>query len=77
MPRIYDSSAITQRRRDLAQAGSFITRIQSSTEPQTSYGPLQGNYDASVMNSVKMGQPKDFYRNNGCVIISNGCPPSL
>jgi hypothetical protein len=73
MPRIYDSSAITQRRRDLAQAGSFITRIQSST-PQTSYGPLQGNYDASVMNSVKMGQPKDFYRNNGCVIISNGCP---
>lgn len=26
------------------------------------------------MNSVKMGQPKEFYRNSGCVIISNGCP---
>jgi hypothetical protein len=26
------------------------------------------------MNSIKNGQPKEFYRNNGCVIISNGCP---
>jgi hypothetical protein len=26
------------------------------------------------MNSVKMGQPKEFYRNSGCIIISNGCP---
>jgi hypothetical protein len=74
MSRIFDSSALTQRKRDLAQAGSFINRIQSTTNPQTSYGPLQGNYDASVMNSVKMGQPKEFYRNNGCVIVSNGCP---
>lgn len=74
MSRIYDSSAITQRRRDQAQAGSFINRIQNPNNPQTSYGPLQGNYDASIMNSVKMGQPKEFYRNSGCVIISNGCP---
>jgi hypothetical protein len=74
MSRIYDSSAITQRRRDQAQAGSFINRIQNPNHPQTSYGPLQGNYDASIMNSVKMGQPKEFYRNSGCVIISNGCP---
>ena len=74
MSRIYDSSAITQRRRDQAQAGSFINRIQNPNNPQTSYGPLQGNYDASIMNSVKMGQPKEFYRNSGCIIISNGCP---
>ena len=74
MSRIYDSSALTQRRRDQAQAGSFINRIQNPNTPQTSYGPLQGNYDASIMNSVKMGQPKEFYRNSGCVIISNGCP---
>jgi hypothetical protein len=74
MSRIYDSSALTQRRRDQAQAGSFINRIQNPNNPQTSYGPLQGNYDASIMNSVKMGQPKEFYRNSGCIIISNGCP---
>ena len=74
MSRIYDSSAITQRRKNMAQAGSFINRIQSSTNPQTSYGPLQGIYDASIINSIKMGQPKEFYRNNGCIIISNGCP---
>ena len=74
MSRIYDSSALTQRKRDLAQAGSFINRIQNQNNPQTSYGPLQGNYDASIMNSVKMGQPKEFYRNSGCIIISNGCP---
>ena len=76
MSRIYDSSAITQRRKNMAQAGSFINRIQSSTNPQTSYGPLQGIYDASIINSIKMGQPKEFYRNNGCIIISNGCPCS-
>ena len=76
MSRIYDSSAITQRRKNMAQAGSFINRIQSSTNPQTSYGPLQGIYDASIIHSIKMGQPKEFYRNNGCIIISNGCPCS-
>lgn len=74
MSRIYDSSALTQRKRDLAQAGSFINRIQNPNNPQTSYGPLQGNYDASIMNSIKMGQPKEFYRNSGCIMISNGCP---
>ena len=74
MSRIYDSSALTQRKRDMVQAGSFINRIQHPNNPQTSYGPLQGNYDASIMNSVKMGQPKEFYRNQGCIVISNGCP---
>jgi len=74
MSRIYDSSAITQRRRDQIQAGSFINRIQNPNHPQTSYGPLQGIYDASIMNSIKMGQPKEFIRYNGCVVVSNGCP---
>ena len=60
MSRIYDSSAITQRRKNMAQAGSFINRIQSSTNPQTSYGPLQGIYDASIINSIKI--PTNYTR---------------
>ncbi len=74
MPRAYDSSAITQRKKDMTLAGSFINRIQNPNNPQTGYGSSPGNYDASIINSIKWGQPKDFYKNLGCVTILNGCP---
>jgi hypothetical protein len=72
---IYDSSLLTQRRRDKAVSGSFITRIQNPTNPTTGYAPLLGIYDQSIINTVKMGQMKEYRKNDGaCETVNNGCP---
>ena len=72
---IYDSSLLTQRRRDKAISGSFINRIQNPTNPTTGYAPLLGIYDQSIINTVKMGQMKEYRKNDGgCESINNGCP---
>jgi hypothetical protein len=68
---LYDSSMITTRRALKTTSGSFINRIQRST---TGYAPLLGIYDQSIINAVKMGQMKEFRKDNGCVIVDNGCP---
>ncbi len=72
---IYDSSLITQRKQDKTISGSFITRIQNPTNPNTGSAPLLGITEQSIINYVKNGQMK-FYRKNdgGCTTISNGCP---
>jgi len=46
---IYDSSLITQRRKNTTISGSFINRIQSTTNPITGYGPTIG-YFSTVHN---------------------------
>lgn len=69
---IYDSSLITKRRKDKAESGSFINRIQNS---KTGYAPILGIWDQSIINTVKSGNMA-YYRKGagGCTIISNGCP---
>lgn len=72
---VYDSSLITQRRKDKAESGSFINRITNATNPNTGYAPLLGIYDQSIINTVKQGNMK-YYRkgDGGCTTINNGCP---
>jgi hypothetical protein len=57
---IYDSSLITQRRKNTTISGSFINRIQSITNPTTSYGPLLGISQSSIINSVITGQMTEY-----------------
>ncbi len=73
---IYDSSFLTMRKNNRVISNSFNGRLYPSGQnvlPQntTSYGPLLGVYDNSIMNNVQMGKQVE-YRNN-CV-INNGCP---
>ena len=71
---IYDSSFITQRKRERAISGSFINRIQNPTNPTTGSPPLLGTSEQSIINTVKTGQMTQYRKNNGCVFISPGCP---
>jgi hypothetical protein len=72
---IYDSSLITQRRKAKAESESFINRIQNTTNPSTGYAPRLGIYDQSIINTVKMGQMKEYRKNDGaCETVNNGCP---
>ena len=50
---IYDSSFITQRKRERAISGSFINRIQNPTNPATGSAPLLGISEQSIINTVK------------------------
>ena len=80
---IYDSSLITQRRKDKAESGSFISRISpwnssnATNQPTTGYAPLLGIYDQSIINTVKNGN-MPFYRKGagGYITVNNGCPCS-
>ena len=57
---IYDSSLITQRRKNTTISGSFINRIQSITNPTTGYAPLLGMSQQSIINSVITGQMTEY-----------------
>jgi hypothetical protein len=70
----YCASAITQRRQNKAIAGSFINRIQNGSQSTTSYGPLAGNFDQSIMNAVHEGQMKQYSKIAGtCTTVDPGC----
>ena len=81
---IYDSSLITQRRRDTTTSGSFVSRISpwnippsrtSTNQPTTSYGPMLGIYDQSIVNTVKNGNMRYYTKTEGGIVaINNGCP---
>jgi hypothetical protein len=71
---IYDCSLITSRERVKVTTNSFINRIQNQSNPTTSYGPMLGIYDSSIINSINNGQMKYFRRNQGCNTVDNGCP---
>jgi len=71
----YCASAITQRRQNKAIAGSFINRIQNGSQSTTSYGPLAGNFDQSVVRSVQEGQMTQYSKIAGtCTTVDPGCP---
>lgn len=69
----FDSSQITNRRRERAIAGSYITRAQSLF-PTPVNASLQTNYNASVVNAIKTGHMTEYSRNNTCTTINPGCP---
>ncbi len=71
--RIYDASQLTKRKAEKAIAGSFVTRI-SSPNNQTSYAPLPGIYDGSIINAVNSGHMTEYTRYPTCIGISPGCP---
>jgi len=71
----YCASAITQRRQNKAIAGSFINRIQNGSDSTTSYGPLNGNFDQSVVSGVQEGQMTQYSKIAGtCTTVDPGCP---
>ncbi len=75
---IYDSSLITKRRTEKTISGSFISRIQNPTNPNTGYAPMLGISQQSIINSVKTGQMTEYRKNSsGCTDISSGCPCSI
>ena len=57
---IYDSSLITQRRKNTTISGSFISRIQSTTHPTIGYAPLLGISQQSIINSIITGQMTEY-----------------
>jgi hypothetical protein len=72
---IYDSSLITQRRKDKTVSGSFINRIQNPVNPNTGSAPYLGITQQSIINTVKNGQMTDYRKNDGgCTNVSPGCP---
>lgn len=71
----YNASVVTQRRQNKVVAGSFINRIQNGSQSTTSYGPLAGNFDQSVVQAVTSGQQTQYRRSEeNCVVADPGCP---
>ncbi len=71
---IYDSSLITKRKQDKTIANSFITRIQTPTNPSTGSAPLLGITEQSIINEVRMGQMTAYRKDDGCTSVNKGCP---
>jgi len=70
MPRIFDSSHLTQRKAEKAIAGSFL----SGTAVMYGSKQLLGIKDSSILYAVKSGHMTQYTRFDGCVGISPGCP---
>lgn len=71
---IYDSSFLTKRLQNKTIARDFFNR--QNIQNITSYGPLQGNFDSSILNSVSEGRQKNITK---CQIgyevdSGGGCP---
>ena len=72
---IYDSSLLTKRKQDKTIANSFISRIQNPVNPNTGSAPLLGITQQSLINTVKLGQMKEYRKNDeGCTTVDRGCP---
>jgi hypothetical protein len=75
---IYDSSLLTKRRQAKTIANSFLQRLntQGTVNQTTSYGPLLGVYDASIMNEVKNGTIQYIEKcEGGNTAVDPGCCP--
>jgi len=74
MPRIFDSSHITQRRAEKAIAGGFYTKAGTAPDSFTGFQPQLGMKDSSVLYAVRTGQMTEYTRYEECIGISPGCP---
>lgn len=74
---IYDSSFLTKRMANKTIARDFINRI--NRQNITSYGPLQGNYDNSILNNVAEGRQQNITKCQVGYQTDNGggCPCTL
>jgi hypothetical protein len=68
----YDSSTLTKRRQNKVIANNFITRINQ--QHTTSYGPLLGISDSSILSNVVNGQMKYINKCDGAFNVDTGCP---
>lgn len=73
MPRIYDSSQLTQRRAEKAIAGGFLSTTGTAPVMWGSR-PTLGIKDSSILYVVKSGHMTQYTRYDNCVGISPGCP---
>ena len=72
---MYDSSFLTERKRDKAISDSFLSRIQNETNPTKGSAPLLGITEQSIINHVRMGQMTQYQKEDGgCTLVSLGCP---
>ena len=71
MPRIYDSSYLTQRKAEKAAAQSFYTPVSTAVG---GFQPLLGIKDSSILYAVKNGAMTEYTRFDTCVEIDPGCP---
>ena len=72
---MYDSSFLTERKRDKAISDSFLSRIQNETNPTKGSAPLLGITEQSIINHVRMGQMTQYQKKDGgCTLVSLGCP---
>jgi hypothetical protein len=69
MPRIFDSSHLTQRKAERTIAGGFLS---NGTAPMSR--PLLGIKDSSILYAVKSGSMTQYTQYTACVGVSPGCP---
>jgi hypothetical protein len=75
---IFDSSLVTKRTQSKTIAKSFLQRLntQGTVNQTTSYGPLLGIYDDSIVNEVKNGTIKYITKTEGGEVkVNEGCCP--
>jgi len=73
MPRIYDSSYLTQRKAEKAAAQSFYTPVSTASSAAGGFKPLLGIKDSSILYAVKNGAMTEYTRFDTCVEIDPGC----
>lgn len=72
---MYESSFLTERKRDKAISDSFLGRIQNETNPTTGSAPLLGISEQSIINHVRVGQMSVYQKKDGgCTLVNPGCP---
>lgn len=74
---IYDSSLLTQRRKQKAESGAYINAVANNTNPNVTYTRPLGIVDQSIVNNIKRGQMVYYRKSNGIIAADNGCPCAL
>ena len=74
---IYDSSLLTQRRKQKAESGAYINAVANNTNPNVTYTRPLGILDQSIINDIKRGQMVYYRKSNGIIAADNGCPCAL
>jgi hypothetical protein len=74
---IYDSSLLTQRRKQKAESGNYINSVANNTNPNVTYTRPLGILDQSIINDIKSGQMVYYRKSNGIIAADNGCPCAL
>ena len=71
---IYDSSLLTQRKKQKAESGEYIRNMQNNTNTSVLYTQPIGIQDQSIINNVRQGQMPFYRKGEGVYTVNNGCP---